>query len=320
MRIHFTSTDLAQRAAKRLTVLLGTLPVKAGFPSPSQKESQDIVAYMLGYDNWQELETVTKQTKEPSLLDEDSERMRNELLAKHDKDEDDKALLEAIQPYATRLNRQFFQASRLIEITKIPYDHCLSIAKSLCLTRNEPSSMAALSTNQVWTEISDNGTPTYHYAGSARSQLLNDYAASIAEQFMFDEISLKKTLKLFEVTTRAHPEFIEAYWRAFTCCEKAGDYEAMADVRTNLKPLLDKAVPDFLFNNKVEGSFQWFHLPTRALYRAVVAYVSMAYAEKEYDEARKWINFLLLRFPGMNGNVLKLLKKINEETEACAAA
>jgi hypothetical protein len=69
MRIYFSSMDLPKKAAKR--VQKHFTPNHARYAPMKLSHAQHLVAAMLGYEDWHELEQFTKSGKcEPSLLDE----------------------------------------------------------------------------------------------------------------------------------------------------------------------------------------------------------------------------------------------------------
>jgi hypothetical protein len=301
VRIKFNDTDLPKKTAKRLKALLSGMPEDSGIPCLSLGQAQESVAYMLGYENWKELNQRSKPSVQPSKLDEEL-RAIYEVLYQHYETHGDRARFDReLGQLPDTHGRMMYQARRLSEYLGINESLAREITQYIQATRKKPKPSSSYSKNTYQDKmvVDDEGNEylACSYYGSIRSELLVGYIDEECRIFNYCGGKYGRVMEALLPTTDACPEFLESYWRQQVSAGRAEDFGCYKHIRYLMRPHLEAIVPKKLFDENLKGHFNWRYMHNRALYRAALAYAVMSYAEEEYDESYKWFSFIVNRFP-----------------------
>jgi CRISPR/Cas system CMR-associated protein Cmr5 small subunit len=270
MRIYFNSMTLPKKAAKRVQKHYSD-PCSP-FPSMLLSNAQNITSQMLGYENWHELEQVTKSGNNiASQLDEQC----------------------SPKVQAERINYQTKVLSWYFPVTE-------PILKELALRFRVSSSNAWASNfaedgyrqNSVFYWEPFGESPEWRFRPSARSREFREELYDLLDIWGAGRINLGDYIERLEKVINEQPENIVAYLYIFTACHEVYSWGAAEPHLENFEQAIIKSLPaDYPMKRKVPP-FIWGTIDNRDYLRGLYYLAMGFYATGNYKKAKQWFLFL----------------------------
>ncbi|RYY74493.1 MAG: hypothetical protein EOO52_13085 [Gammaproteobacteria bacterium] len=271
MRIYFSSLILPKKAAKRIQKHF--TPDYQIFEPMALSHAQFIVAYMLGYEDWHELDQITKSGKySASLLDEyasaDEQQKRIDYQV---------ARLGRLQPQTEPLIKQMVLQFRVSAGNPLSENFAEDGYRTNSLFYWEP-----------WGE-----EPEWRFIPSRRSEEVRDLLYELLNLWGGGEITLGDYEAKLEPLIESQPENIIPYLYLITAYgEDAGYWEDIAPFLEKLEAIILNSIPPSYPKRGKVPPLIWGTIDNRDYLRSIYCLGVGFYAINNFKKAKKWLLFL----------------------------
>lgn len=265
MRIYYDSMTLPKKAARRIQKFYSSSEfLKQAMPL---HEAQAIAAWMLGYDDWHELEQTTKSlVPTPSLLDEDADAQTQEA-------------------------RIQYQTSALQEITPLTMPPCRALAFQFRVSGKNPLSknfaVDLYSTNEL---IYDAQFEEWRFMPSIRSKAMYEVMYELSDKCQAGQLTFwQYEMKTFELCDR-YPEAFVPYIYLLYALGKAGHWEKFAKHLPEFEKRVSTVFPEnFPTSKRTLKPLEWGSVDSRDFLRSLYALGLAHYIGGNYQAGKKWL-------------------------------
>lgn len=297
MRIYFTSMDLPKKAAKRIQRHF--TPTRYLIEPMKLSQAQAITAFLLGYDDWHELDKSTKSgMHDPSELDENAsaeeQRKRIDFQVQR---------LSMLQPQTEPLIRDMVLRFR--------------VSAGNPLSTNFDEDAYRENSLLYWEPYGE--PPEWRFRPSHRSEEVRDELYCLLNTWTSSAISTSDYIEQLKSFYEKHPENITPYLYTIEAFELKGHWTDALDCIEKLEQAIMKSIPASYPIKRKVAHVNWWTVENRDYLRALYWLGVGFYANKKYKKAKQWFLFLKrcssrnigdeveflrdLRLPNRKGNV-----------------
>lgn len=271
MRIYFDKLTLPKKAAKRIQKHFS--PEDSPFEQklPLSK-AQEWAARMLGYDDWYELQKITKSKDyPPSDLDEEaSSQTQNERI--NFQADVLGSFLPQTEPILLELALKFRVSARNSESSKFSHDGYRQ------------------NTLLYWEPYG--GNPEWRFMPSGRSQEKREMLDALLIKVSDYEINFQDYIAQLERLIESQPENITAYLYILEACDEYYAWEVGLPYLAKLESAILMSIPDSYPMKRKVPSLIWGTIDNRDYLRSIYHLARFYYANEKFKKSKEWFLFL----------------------------
>ncbi len=273
--------NLPKKAAKRIQKHYTPVIQELGPPMPLH-EAQGIVAIMLGYEDWHDLEQITKQAKyPPSQLDENC----------------------SVQEQDKRLA---YQANVLGGVLPFSYAWLYELALKFRVSAGSPISSLfkedGYRQNVLFYSEPYDEAPQWRYRASARSWDNRDDLYKLNGKWGRGEINFEDYKSQLDGFREVAPEDIVPYLYYIEAVNDIHKRELATSYLPKLEAIIIQCIPSSYPMKKKVPPLIWGHIENRDYLRSLYQMAESYYVIGNYIKAKQWFLFLTRCSPFELGN------------------
>lgn len=290
MRIYFNNINHPKKAAKRIQKAFQFIYDAESYDGKSSSftafgtkeitpiklaEAQYLTAYMLGYDDWHELEVTTAGAKQAaSPFDEEvSPEVQEE-----------------------RLRYQWSRLNEYYPNGLVNYINHAGRVSAKSPTSKKLYNRMGLENTMFFNKKYG----VWEFEESMRSSRYSTVANDIQDGFGFGQCSLGEAMDKLDDILRIVPESITAIWASLSILMQAGDDENdlnniaihFSEEIGELEQRFVSAIPDEYWVEGVDRSLDFSDMDSRDPVRITSMLGHLYYSQKDYKKARKWFSIM----------------------------